>query len=92
MGAIALDQPVIDNKDKQRFELRVGDAIAFADYRIAGDKIYFTHTITPPALRGQGVASALAHGALTSAKAQKLTIVPQCSFIAEYLERHPEFG
>ncbi|MCB1535254.1 MAG: N-acetyltransferase [Rhodoblastus sp.] len=82
---------VIDNQKDSRFELAVDGAMAVAEYRIAGDTIYFTHTETPWALQGRGIASALMRGALTSARARGLKIVPRCSFVADYIAKHPEF-
>lgn len=82
---------VVDNENASRFELEVGGATAIADYRIVGDTIYFTHTETPYALQGKGVASRLIHGALTSARARGLKIAPRCSFVADYVAKHPEF-
>jgi len=83
---------VIDNKAENRFELSVEGATAIAEYRIAGDTIYFIHTETPDALKGKGVASRLIGGALASAKARGLKIVPRCSFVAHYIAKHPEFS
>lgn len=83
---------VIDNKAESRFELAVEGATAIAEYRIAGDTIYFTHTETPDALQGKGVASKLLGGALAIAQARRLKIVPRCSFVAHYIAKHPEFS
>lgn len=82
---------VVDNKAESRFELSVDGAMAVAEYRIAGDSIHFTHTETPYALQGRGVASRLIGAALASAKERGLKIVPRCSFVADYIARHPEF-
>ena len=83
---------VIDNRAESRFELGSDGSMAIAEYRIADDTIYFTHTETPDALQGRGIASKLIHGALTSAKERGLKIVPRCSFVAAYIARHPEFS
>ncbi|MFT4096866.1 MAG: GNAT family N-acetyltransferase [Rhodoblastus sp.] len=82
---------VIDNKAESRFELTVDGSMAVAEYRIVGDTIHFTHTETPYALQGRGVASQVIRGALTSAKERGLKIVPRCSFVADYIAKHPEF-
>lgn len=82
---------VIDNKAENRFELSLDGAMAIAEYRIVDDSIHFTHTETPYALQGKGVASRLIRGALASAKERGLKIVPRCSFVADYMAKHPEF-
>jgi uncharacterized protein len=81
---------VRDNKARSRFELDVGDTIAFANYRLAGDRVIITHTETPPALRGRGIASELVKGALGLIRADGLKVVAGCSFVVEYLDQHPD--
>ena len=66
---------VIDNQKENRFELSVDGSLAIAEYRISGDTIYFTHTETPWALQGRGVASKLIHAALTSARDRGLKVI-----------------
>jgi len=55
---------VRDNKALSRFELDVGGGVAFANYRRTPSAVIITHTETPRALRGRGVASELVEGAL----------------------------
>ena len=83
---------VRDNADRHRFELDVDGQNAFAVYRREGDKLLITHTETPVALRGQGVASALVRGLLDIARARGLKVVPKCPFVAGYLDKHPEYA
>jgi predicted GNAT family acetyltransferase len=83
---------VRDNKAKSRFELDVEGGIAFANYRLAASAVIITHTETPPALRGRGVASELVHGALELIRADGLKVVAGCGFVVDYLQKHPEFS
>lgn len=83
---------VRDNKALNRFELDVGASLAFANYRRAGDRVIITHTETPPALRGRGVASELVKGALALIRADGLKVVAGCSFVVDYLDRHPDYA
>lgn len=85
-----MTETVRDNPALARFELGDGDALAVAHYRIADGAMIFTHTEVPWRLRGQGIATRLIASALDAARARGLRIVPQCSFVADYLERHPE--
>jgi uncharacterized protein len=82
---------VRDNAALRRFEMDAGNAVAFANYRIAGDAVVITHTETPPALRGHGVASQLVEGALHLIAARNQKVVAGCSFVVDYLRRHPEW-
>jgi predicted GNAT family acetyltransferase len=79
-----------DNPAKSRFELLEHGQTAFAAYELDGDTISFTHTIVPPALEGHGVASRLIAYALGEARNRGLKVRAECSFVAAYIERHPE--
>lgn len=81
---------VTDSKDRSRYELLLDGHTAFAAYRIDGDVVIFTHTIVPPELQGQGVASHLIKAALDDVRAQGRKLVPQCEFVAAYIDKHPE--
>lgn len=80
------------NVAMRRFELVVGGNIAVADYRRAGDRLIITHTETPPALRGRGIASTLVRGMLELTRADGLKVVAGCSFVVDYLDQHPEYA
>jgi predicted GNAT family acetyltransferase len=81
---------VRDDKARSRFELEIDGAVAFADYRLAGNRVIITHTETPPALRGRGIASQLVKGTLELIRADGHKVVAGCSFVVDYLEQHPE--
>lgn len=83
---------VHDNIDRHRFELVEDDHLAFAEYRIDGDVMTFTHTIVPPEIGGRGVGGRLISAALAQVRQRGLKVVPQCSFVAAYIQRHPEQG
>lgn len=83
---------VRDNKSASRFELPVDGSIAFANYRQSGDRVIITHTETPPALRGRGIASELVKGALGLIRADGHKVVAGCSFVVDYLYQHPEYA
>lgn len=82
---------VRDNSELHRFELVEQGRLAFAEYRVDGDVIVFTHTVVHPALQGMGVGSRLIEGALTQVRASGRTLRAECSFVAAYLARHPEW-
>jgi len=83
---------VRDNKAQNRFELDVEGAVAFANYRRAPSTVILTHTETPRALRGRGIASELVQGALELIRADGLKVVAGCGFVVDYLQKHPEFS
>jgi predicted GNAT family acetyltransferase len=83
---------VRDNKAKSRFELDVAGTVAFANYRLTPSSVIITHTETPPALRGRGIASELVQGALQLIRADGLKVIAGCGFVVDYLRKHPEFA
>lgn len=83
---------VRNNKTLSRYELDVDGATAFANYRLAPGKVIITHTETPRALRGRGIASELVQGALEQIRLEGLKVVAGCSFVVDYLDKHPEFA
>jgi len=86
------DSGVRNNTTLSRYELDVGQTMAFANYRLAPGAVIITHTETPPALRGRGIASQLVKGALEQIRADGLKVVAGCSFVVDYLRDHPEFS
>ena len=83
---------VRDNKERRRFELDVEDHIAFANYRMTPEAVIITHTETPRALRGRGIASTLVEGALALIRADGRKVIGACGFVVDYLRKHPEYG
>jgi predicted GNAT family acetyltransferase len=87
-----MENEVKDNTKLNRFELQVDGHMAFADYQLKDGTIVFTHTESPPALAGKGVASALITGALRQVRARGLKVVSRCSFVTAFFKRHPEYA
>jgi predicted GNAT family acetyltransferase len=81
---------VRDNTALHRFELDVDGSVAFANYRRTANADIITHTETPHALRGRGVASQLIKGALDLIRADGRKVIAGCSFVVDYLQKHPE--
>lgn len=84
---------VTDNPTDHRYEARLDGALAgFAVYRDAPGRRIFTHTEVDPAFEGHGVGGVLASAALDDVRRSGLEVVPQCPFIAAYIERHPAYA
>ena len=86
------DTAVVDEPARHRFAARVGGELARLDYRREGDRLTLVHTEVPPALRGRGLAQALARHALEHARTHGLSVVPACPFVADYVREHPEYS
>ena len=61
-------------------------------YQRAGARIVVTHTEVAPDMREKGLGQLLIDAAVQWARAEKLTIVPRCSYARAVLERTPEYG
>ncbi|HEX9953444.1 MAG TPA: GNAT family N-acetyltransferase [Rubricoccaceae bacterium] len=84
----------VQHDDAQhRFTLATDEGEAELVYLLDPDgRTIFAHTIVPESAEGQGVGSRLVRGALAEARRLGWTVVPQCPFVAAYLDRHPEDG
>lgn len=83
---------IVDNTTENRFEILLDGKVAgFADYRLLPTKVVFTHTEVLPAYEGQGLAGKLVGQALQTSADTGLRVVPLCPYVAQYIERHPEF-
>lgn len=82
---------VIENEAAKRFEIHIGEHVAFVDYMKAGSNIIYSHTDVPPALEGNGVGSKLAKHVLDYAVANGYKVQPLCPFIARYVREHEEY-
>lgn len=91
MDSSSASVQVVHNPASNRFEVRLGDQLAKAEYMRAGEKIVFTHTEVPESQESQGIGSQLARAALDYARDEGLVVVPLCPFIAAYIRRHDAY-
>ena len=82
---------VRDNAAQSRFELDTEGGLAFANYHLTPSAVIITHTETPRALRGRGIASELVAGALELIRADDRKVIAGCSFVVDYLRKHREY-
>src|SRR3954470_10433259 len=80
------------NAAASRYEMQVEGRTALVQFRDEPDgAVRLIHTEVPDALEGRGIGSRLAKSGLEGIRAEGRTVVPQCTFIAGYLGRHPEY-
>ena len=90
MAQSANDHRVIDNPERSRYELHVGDVIAStADYHRRDDVVVVSYVRTEPELRGRGMSDRLMQGLLDDLRANGLRIEPVCWVAVAYVEHHP---
>ena len=85
------DVEVVNNPAERRFEAQVGEYLAVIDYIPEEKLIIYTHTGVPEEIGHQGIASKMAKTALDYARDNNLRVIPQCPFVAGYIEIYPEY-
>ena len=76
--------------EHQRFTLAT-TPVSVLDYELGAGRVVFTHTGVPGQLRGQGLAGQLVEAGLQWAREQGLKVVPACSYVHVYIQRHAEW-
>lgn len=82
---------ITHNQAANRFETTIEGHTGFISYQDQGDRIVYDHTIVPSELGGKGVGSALVKHALDYARSEGKKVVPTCSFVASYINKHAEY-
>ena len=88
MGEVVVE----NNESRQRFEIRMDGHLAKLNYRVNDGEIDLIHTEVAEELGGRGLGNKLVEAALAYARANRLKVVPSCSFVSKYLSRHPEWN
>jgi hypothetical protein len=89
-----MNTEVIHNEDLKRYEIWLdGEKVGHADYSVRPGEIHFVHTEVDPAQQGKNLAAILMHATLDDVRANRSSekVVPVCSYVVRYMEKHPEF-
>lgn len=79
--------------ENNRFELEIEGKIAFIEFdKIEPNILDLVHTEVPEELGGKGVGSKLVEGALNYCKENGLLVIPSCSFVKNYMDKHDEWN
>ena len=88
-----MEPTVKDAPEANRYEIRDGDQLlGHADYERRGETVVFTHTEVDPDAGQSGLGSTLVRAALDDVRAKGGSVVPQCSFVRGYIEKHAEYA
>ena len=85
------DIKIVHNESAKRFETSIDGHTGYISYKERDDKLVYDHTIVPQELGGRGVGSALVKEALNYARKNNKKVVPQCSFVSSYINKHPDY-
>lgn len=90
-GGELVEYPVVHDEKNRRFEIHLNGATAYVSYTPFDGGVDYDHTIVPPSLGGRGIGSFLVKYVLDYAKQHDWKIKSSCSFVAVYIDRHPEY-
>ena len=82
---------ILHDIQKQKFYVVVDGLESHLEYVNMENVLNLIHTYVPDALRGKGIAGEVVKAALTYAEETELKIIPSCSYVAAYIQRHKEY-
>ena len=87
------DAQVRRNAEQSRYELVLdGEVAGIADYEIVADTVVLPHTEIRSSLRNRGLGAQLVRGALDDVRSRGHRVVPQCWYVAQFIDEHPEYA
>ncbi|EKF25918.1 putative acetyltransferase [Mycolicibacterium hassiacum DSM 44199] len=85
--------PTTVEKLADRFTISVdGQLAGFTEIVDRDGQRVFPHTEVDEAFQGRGLATILIGEALQQTRSAGLRVVPVCSMVAGYIDKHPEFA
>ena len=81
------------NEAAGRYELSLEhELVAVAHVVDQGGLIVVPHTEVAPTRRGQGIGAVLVGGVLDDLRARGQQVVPQCWYVRQFIEEHPDYS
>jgi predicted GNAT family acetyltransferase len=81
------------DQEKKLFYTEIEGDTAYLSYQQIDDEtLDYVSTYVPDELRGRGLAGRLARTALDYAQEHNYGVRPSCSFVAKFLDKHPEYA
>jgi predicted GNAT family acetyltransferase len=79
--------------EAHRFHLPSEQGEARLSYRVVDeDTLDFSSTYVEPGRRGRGLAAEVVRAGLDYARRAGKHVIPSCSYVRAYLQRHPEYA
>lgn len=66
--------------------------VGYVDYVSEPYHVVLTHTVIPEAYSGRGYAAQLVQWVLDDIRSTGKQVVPVCSYVRHFIERHPEYA
>ncbi|NLG47888.1 GNAT family N-acetyltransferase [Gordonia sp. (in: high G+C Gram-positive bacteria)] len=84
------------DQERYRAVLKDGDneavEVGYVDYTQDGDRLALTHTVVYERFGGRGLAAQLVKHVLEDVRSNGQVVVPVCSYVQKYVEKHPEYS
>ncbi|MEU0497128.1 GNAT family N-acetyltransferase [Mycobacterium sp. NPDC006124] len=78
--------------ESDRFVIAVeGENVGLAEFYDRDGRRTFPHTEVDPKFQGRGLATILVAEALAATRGAGLRVVPACSMVADFIDKHPEY-
>lgn len=90
-AAAVAPRAIQHNEAAHRFEWTEDGHLCVLDYELKGATAAFVHTGVPAPVGGRGIAADLVRVGLDTARARGWKVQPVCSYVAAYLQKHPEY-
>lgn len=81
---------IVHDEMNQKFYVMIDGLESYLEYIQSNGIMNILHTYVPYELRGRGIAAKIVKAALEYAALKKLKIIPSCSYVDVYFQRHPE--
>lgn len=82
---------VIHDTNNSSFVIKIDNASSYVAYSLDDKIMELYTTYTPPQLRGKGLAEKVVKAVLEYAKENNFKVIPTCSYVRVFIERHPEY-
>ena len=87
-----MDYKITHDKKNHKFTTTIDGSECYLSYSYEEDDVLdFYFTFVPGELRGKGVAAELVEAGLKYAIENNLRIIPRCSYVNLYVQRHGEY-
>lgn len=87
----SVSAPIVHDPVAGRFSTRVEGHDCVLDYGVRDRVMTITHTGVPAPVGGRGIAAQLVTAALDCARREGWRVVPACSYVVVFLQRHHEY-
>lgn len=88
----AMDSKIVHDQKNHRFIVNIEGNACYLNYNLPRENVIdFNSTYVPGPVRGRGIAAQLVEEGLKFAENNKLRVIPSCSYVSLYIDRHEKY-